>query len=101
MATKKTATKKQSKSFILTLALILLVGYFVITIIGHRIAIKEKNEELEQKNQILQSQYAENERLEAIVESEDKSEYIEQVAREQLGFGMPNEKVFYDVTPGS
>jgi cell division protein FtsB len=44
---------------------------------------------------------AENEQLKEIVESDDKSEYIEQVAREQLGFGMPNEKVFYDVTPGA
>ena len=100
MATKKTV-KKQSKSFILTLALILLVGYFVITIIGHRIEIKEKKAELEQKQQTLQEQYAENDRLKTIVDSDDKSEYIEQVAREQLGFGMPNEKVFYDVTPGA
>ena len=49
MAAKKNAPKKQSKSFILTLAMILLVGYFVITIIGHRIAIKDKKDELEQK----------------------------------------------------
>ncbi len=101
MATKKNAPKKQSKSFILTLAMILLVGYFVITIIGHRIAIKDKKAELEQKNQTLQEQYAENDRLKSIVDSDDKSEYIEQVAREQLGFGMPDEKVFYDVTPGA
>ena len=101
MAAKKNAPKKQSKSFILTLAMILLVGYFVITIIGHRIAIKDKKDELEQKNQTLQNQYAENERLKSIVDSDDKSEYIEQVAREQLGFGMPDERVFYDVTPGA
>jgi cell division protein FtsB len=101
VAAKKNAPKKQSKSFILTLAMILLVGYFVITIIGHRIAIKDKKDELEQKNQTLQEQYAENERLKSIVDSDDKSEYIEQVAREQLGFGMPDEKVFYDVTPGA
>jgi cell division protein FtsB len=101
VAAKKNAPKKQSKSFILTLAMILLVGYFVITIIGHRIAIKDKKDELEQKNQTLQEQYAENERLKSIVDSDDKSEYIEQVAREQLGFGMPDERVFYDVTPGA
>ncbi len=102
MAKVKTAgKKKQSKSFILTLSLILLVGYFVITIIGHFIEIKESNAELEQQQQILEQQLAENEQLKEIVESDDKSEYIEQVAREQLGFGMPNEKVFYDVTPGA
>ena len=102
MAKKKTVgKKKQSKSFILTLSLILLFGYFVITIIGHVIEIKESNAELEQQQQILEQQIAENEQLKEIVESDDKSEYIEQVAREQLGFGLPNEKVFYDVTPGA
>ena len=100
MAQKKTA-KKQKNSFILTLALILLAGYFVITIIGHAIEIKRSNAQLEQKQQILEQQLAENAYLKEVVDSDDKSEYIEQVAREQLGFGLPNEKVFYDVTPGA
>ncbi len=100
MAQKKTA-KKQKNSFILTLALILLAGYFVITIIGHAFEIKNSNAQLEQKQQILEQQLAENAYLKEIVDSDDKSEYIEQVAREQLGFGLPNEKVFYDVTPGA
>lgn len=100
MAQKKTA-RKQKNSFILTLALILLAGYFVITIIGHAIEIKKSNAQLEQKQEILEQQLAENAYLKEVVESDDKSEYIEQVAREQLGFGLPNEKVFYDVTPGA
>ena len=40
-------------------------------------------------------------RLQAIVDSDDKGAYMEQVAREKLGFVMPNEKVFYDITPGA
>ena len=40
------AQKKQTKSFILTLALILLVGYFVITIIGLQFSIKERQDVL-------------------------------------------------------
>ena len=47
-----------------------------------------------------EEQVEENERLQAIVDSEDKSEYLEKIAREKLGFIKPNEKVFYDVTPG-
>lgn len=102
MANKKaTPKKKQSKSFILTLAFILLAGYFVITIIGLRTSIKESREELEQKVAIYEQQIAENERLQATVDADDKSEYIEQVARENLGFVKPNEKVFFDVTPGA
>lgn len=101
-STKAKKTKRvQSKSFILTLALVLLIGYFVITFIGLQLDIREKNAELNEKNAAYQQITQENERLESIVQNEDKSSYIEQVAREKLGFVMPGEKVFYDVTPGA
>ena len=89
------------RSFILTLGLVLLIGYFVITFLSLQLSIKERSSVLEQKKVAYQQQVAENERLKSIVESEDKSEYIEQVAREKLGYVMPGEKVFYDVTPGA
>lgn len=98
-AQKNRRTRK--KSFILTLGLVLLIGYFVITFFSLRLSIKERRSVWEQKNVAYQQQVAENERLKSIVESEDKSEYIEQVAREKLGYVMPGEKVFYDVTPGA
>ncbi len=100
MANTKAPKRKQTRSFILTLALVLLVGYFVITIIGLQLSIKERQDVLEQKNAAYEQQLEQNERLQSIVESEDKSEYMEQIAREKLGFIMPGEKVFYDVTPG-
>ncbi len=88
------------KSFILTLGTILLVGYFMITIFGLQASLKESRAELEQKTAVLEQVESENDRLQAIVDNEDKSGYIEQVAREKLGYVMPGEKVFYDVTPG-
>ena len=102
MAQKKSAPKKvQKRSFILTLGLVLLVGYFLITIVGLQAQRKEAIAELEQKEAMYEQVEAENERLESILANEDKSEYMEQVAREKLGFVMPGEKVFYDVTPGA
>ncbi len=103
MATKKPVQKKkkkQTKSFILTLSLVLLVGYFVITIIGLQLEIKEREEVKEQLDAEYEQILLENERLQAIVDNEDKGEYMEQIARDQLGFVMPTEKVFYDITPG-
>ena len=97
----KSSKRVQSKSFILTLALVLLVGYFVITIIGLQFQIRDAKTEKDQLTDALQMQLAENNKLQSIVESEDKSDYIEQVAREKLGYVMPGEKVFYDVTPGA
>ncbi len=101
MANKKQVTKRrQKRSFVLTLGLVLLIGYFVITIIGLQLSIKERRGELEQKTADYEEQIEQNDRLQSIVDSEDKSEYMEQIAREKLGFVMPGEKVFYDVTPG-
>lgn len=93
--------RKQSRSFILTLALVLLVGYFVITIIGLQIEIRDRKEVKEQLDKEYEQIITENERLQAIVDSEDKGPYMEQIAREKLGFVMPNEKVFFDITPGA
>ena len=99
----KAAVKKRTnrRSFLLMLGLILLVGYFIISILGYRIQLHERTAVLEQKKASYQSQVEENERLEAILANEDKSGYMEQVAREKLGYVMPGEKVFYDVTPGA
>lgn len=88
-------------SFILTLGLFLLVGYFVITLVGYRLEIKERREVLAEKNAVYEEQVAENARLQAVVDNDDKSDYIEKIAREKLGYVMPGEKVFYDVTPGA
>ena len=100
MANTKAPKRKQTRSFVLTLGLVLLVGYFVITIIGLQLSIKERQDVLEQKNAAYEQQLEQNDRLQSIVDSEDKSDYMEQIAREKLGFVMPGEKVFYDVTPG-
>lgn len=93
--------KKRVKSFLLTLGLILFVGYFVMTIIGLQLSVRESKAELAQKTAELGELQAQNERLQSVVDNEDKSDYIEQVAREKLGYGMPGEKVFYDITPGA
>ncbi len=90
----------KKRSFILTLALVLLVGYFIITIVGLQLDINERRAVLDQKTAAYEQQLADNDRLQSIIENDDKSGYIEQVAREKLGYVMPGEKVFYDVTPG-
>ena len=101
MANAKKPKHVKPKSFILMLALILLVGYFVITFIGLRLDIAERNAEKDQISETHQQMLEENSELQAIVDSEDKGDYMEEVARDELGYVMPDEKVFYDVTPGA
>ena len=63
----KSSKRVQSNSFILTLALVLLVGYFVITIIGLQFQIRDAETEKDQLTDALQMQLAENNKLQSIV----------------------------------
>lgn len=93
--------KKQKHSFILGLALLLAAGYFAINLIGAQLEIRNKEKEAAAVRAQYEAQVAENERLQAIVDGGNEAEYIERVAREKLGYVMPNEKVYYDITPSN
>lgn len=102
MANVAAKTSKPKKySFLLILGIVLIFGYFILSVFGLRTDINERRQVLAEKSAAYEQQVNKNERLQATVDSEDKSAYIEQVAREKLGFVMPGEKVFYDVTPGA
>ncbi len=93
--------KKQKHSFILSLALLLAVGYFVISLVSTHLEIRQKEQEAAAVQAQYEAQLAENERLQAVVDGGDESEYMERVAREKLGYVMPDEKVYYDITPSN
>lgn len=95
----RTELKRPKRSFILILGLILIIGFFTITIVSKQLEIREKNQEAAQKQQELEQQQNENDYLKSVLESDDKSDFLEQEARKQ-GYGYPNEKVFFDTTPG-
>ena len=71
----------------------------MITIVSKQLEIREKKQEKAQKEQALEQQLNENEYIKSVLDSDDKSAFLEQEARKQ-GYGYPNEKVFYDITPG-
>ena len=69
------AVKRSNKSFILTLATIAILGYFVISLVSLQFQISEKSKEVETAQQTLASAQAEND------------EYV-----------LPGESVYYDVS---
>lgn len=93
--------KKQKHSFLLTLALLLLAGYFVISFVSAQLDIREKEKEAARIQARVEQQQQENARLQAVVDGGDEDAYIERVAREKLGYVMPDEKVYYDITPSN
>ena len=102
MATKKKkkAEKKESNySFILLVCSLFLAGYFTISLINVRININQRQKQVAQLQAQLEQQLAENARLQAVIDGGDQEEYIERIAREKLGYVLPGEKVYYNITP--
>ena len=96
----KPVKKKRKKRYILLyLAAIGFAFYAVITIINQNVQIAEKKAELSELNQQInvveiQSQYLEKVRG---YEGEQRSEYIEKIAKEDLGYVGEGERIFINV----
>lgn len=92
--------KKNSRSFILTLAIVAVMGYFVISLVSLQMDIRDKQQEVAEAQQVQQEKQAENEELENFLTEGDESSYIERIARDVLGYVLPGERVYYDISSG-
>lgn len=81
-------------SIVLVLALVALIGYFIINSIQLRMDIKDKTDEVSELSEQISAQDEENQELENILNSENESEYLQQYAREELDYVMPGERVY-------
>ncbi|MBQ3604513.1 MAG: septum formation initiator family protein [Clostridia bacterium] len=81
-------------SIVLVLALVALIGYFIINSIQLRMDIKDKTEQVSELSEQISEQDKANAELEEILDSENESEYLEQYAREELDYVMPGERVY-------
>lgn len=98
MANKNSKAKKRNTSFLLTLATIAILGYLVISMFSLQFQISEKTKEVEAAKQNLASVEAENKELKELAREEDEKTYMERIARDVLGYVLPGESVYYDVS---
>ena len=80
MTAKKVKNRKHS--VILAVLFAALVCYFVATLISLQSKVRAEENALAE--------------LEMIIENGDEDAYIEKIAREQYGYAMPDERVYYD-----
>ncbi len=97
---KEKADRKYSKQTIIKIVLIvlfvILAVYCAVMLIKNTADISRLNAQVEEYEVQYSQQVEENERLEDIVNSDNKDEYIEQKAREK-GYVKEGETVFYDI----
>lgn len=88
---------KKIKLFVIVGVLLGVFFYCCSVVIGQLADISRLNSQKAAYAQELEDQKRENEELDAILESDDKDDYMEQKAREK-GYVKSDEIVFYDIS---
>lgn len=93
--------RKRKFSFILTLASIVMVSFLVISYANLRSEVKEQQAALDDLVAQCEQKENENAQLEQMLDKGGEAEYIERIARDELGYVIPGERVYIDISSGS
>lgn len=89
--------KGRGRHWALTILFWMVALYLGTMIVNSRIDIGRREQELASLSAKVVQQQAQREELERTLAGSDES-IVEQVARDELGYAMPNQRVFVDVT---
>ncbi len=95
--------RKQKKSFsalALRIGLICVCGYLCVALVFAQIEIVSKRQQLENLSQQASAQQAANEELRRVLDAGDEAAYMERVARDKLGYILPGEHIYVDLSGG-
>ena len=93
----KDISKKTIAKVVFVSLFAVLVVYCSITLASNYADISRLNAQTADADSVYSQQVAENEKIEAILNSDNKDDYIEQKAREK-GYVKSGETVFYDIS---
>ena len=95
--------RKQTTGFsalALRVGLIGVCAYLCVALVFAQIDIVSKRQQLENLTQQAQAQQAANEELRRVLDSDDEAAYMERVARDKLGYILPGEHIYVDMSGG-
>ena len=91
--------KRKRRYFLLVVALVGFAFYAVITIIDQNVTIAEKRAELNELNQQISVVEIQTQHLQKVqgYEGEELAQYMEKIAKEELGYISDGERIFINV----
>ncbi len=92
---KKLGGRSVILAFLVVFVLLFSVGLYA----WMRIDLNKKQNQLNQLNEQLSEVLMDNENIEYLINEADEKELYERLARER-GYAYPDERIYYDVTPG-
>lgn len=90
--------KKTNKGFFLKIAAVAFAVYLLFSLISMQADINEKKNELDAVRQQYTESLIRNEELQKTLDSYGTDEFIEEQAREKLGYAYPEEHFYIDVS---
>lgn len=95
-------SKRKQKTKLSTLASRLGIGflclYLIVSLVSVQIDIVTKQQQLNNINQQVSTQQASNEELRRTLETDNEAAYMERLARDRLGYALPGERIFVDMS---
>ena len=95
---KATEQKKPKKGLFLRIAAIAFAVYLLISLISMQSSINHKKNELDDLRQQYTESLIRNEELQKTLDSYGTDEFVEEQAREKLGYAYPEEHFYIDVS---
>ena len=95
---KATEQKKPKKGLLIRIAAIAFAVYLLISLISMQASISEKQSELDSLRQQYTESLIRNEALQKPLDSYGADEFVEEQAREKLGYAYPEEHFYIDVS---
>ncbi len=94
-----TKKPKKKRNIIFGVLLVLFAAYAVVTLISQQVQINQKQSELSELEDKIIIQEVKNGEVEQVYNSSDKEneEYIKKIARDELGYAEPDERVFINI----
>jgi cell division protein FtsB len=89
--------KKHRKSFILRLAICAFAVYITASLVYQAYRIRQNSAQLDLLNKQISEQQKENEEIKRVL-AENDEQFMESVARDELGYAKPGERIFVDAS---
>lgn len=93
---KKRKKVKPMRSFIVAFMFTCLIIYLFITTLTACMKINETDDKISDAKAQYEEINSKNKETKRFLQNADENDIIERIARERLGYVLPNEKVFYD-----
>ena len=97
------ARKQKKKGFsalALRVGLVCVIGYLCVAWVFAQIDIVSKRQQLQNLQQQAEVQQAANDELRRVLDASDEAAYMERIAREKLGYVLPGEHIYVDMSGG-